>query len=549
MGVPRRSERRQGATAAEDTVDLISGLDDDVLLRVLELLRDARDAARTGAVSRRWRGLWRGLWTRVPTLRFGFYSTMRTIQSSSSHGAGGARRFLSFVSNALTRRAQAVDDAAAALERLVISFVLYVERQTARELRQQCIEASQGWIWNAMEIGVKSFVLHLSVPSRACRRRVSGDGDDRRDGEQQQQQLMMNLSDLPSNAKLETMHLYLDGEMIQPPVTAVFTLLTDLSLQSIEFPNGSGHLLSRLLSSACCPRLQKLKLRNLRLSPQSNELLVESGTLLELSCEEMLAHGVALELRTPILRVLCMRRQRDYDCIRTFRICSPKLEELTLEDEPTHIHVVDSELSCVRMLQIQLFSHTENSGDYKNASICILQCCTSSVTCLGVSLTVIKVKDRVADIIRGRIPHLPHLIYFNVHVDLLELHSFGVGIADILAQCSNLKYLCVDCSNCMAKPGYFHCDHLDHWKSHEMYLPDIREVEFNKLVGTDCEAWFMQHMLRHAKQLQKLTLRFDPWYELDKMRSAFEFIPGGSGGKWTRLEDTYLSAYEWKRDL
>ncbi|CAO2036504.1 unnamed protein product [Urochloa humidicola] len=332
MGVPRRSERRRGATAAEDTVDLISGLDDDVLLRVLELLRDARDAARTGAVSRRWRGLW----TRVPTLRFGFYSTMRAIQSSSSHGGGGARRFLSFVSNALTRRAQAADDAAAALERLVISFGLYVERQTARELTQQCIEASQGWIWNAMEIGVKSFVLHLSVPSRACRRRVSGVGDDRRDGEQRQR-LMMNLSDLPSNAKLETMHLYLDGEMIQPPVTAVFTWLTDLSLQSIEFPNGSGHLLSRLLSSACCPRLQKLELRNLRLSPQSNELLVESGTLLELSCEEMLAHGVALELRTPILRVLCMRRQRDYDCIRTFRICSPKLEELTfLGEEPTH---------------------------------------------------------------------------------------------------------------------------------------------------------------------------------------------------------------------
>jgi hypothetical protein len=125
-------------------------------------------------------------------------------------------------------------------------------------------------------------------------------------------------------------------------------------------------------------------------------------------------------------------------------------------------------------------------------------------------------------------------------------YCFGVGLADILTQCSNLKYLRVDCSNSRVsilanfyesttqlkypidcsfsnialkscinpqflpeKRSCFCCDHLDHWKSHEMHLADIQEVEFNGLVGTDCEGWFMQRVLQHAKQLQKATQTFD----------------------------------------
>ncbi|KAL6650761.1 hypothetical protein ACP70R_009686 [Stipagrostis hirtigluma subsp. patula] len=64
MGERSRSKRRRAA-------DQISALGDDVLLRVLELLPDARDAVRMGALSRRWCGLWK----RVPALR--------------SHGGGG----------------------------------------------------------------------------------------------------------------------------------------------------------------------------------------------------------------------------------------------------------------------------------------------------------------------------------------------------------------------------------------------------------------------------------------------------------------------------
>ncbi|CAN6240897.1 unnamed protein product [Urochloa humidicola] len=565
--------RRRGATPdAVGSDDLISGLGDDVLLRVLELLRNTRDAARTGALSRRWRGLW----MRVPSLRFRFSSTTMEFSRAGGaatrrwkprpHGADGTRRFISFVSNALARRAQQAEDddsaAAAVLELLEISFVVYpdvVQQKTAREeLMLHCIQASQGWIWCAMKSGVKYFALDLSVPLRDCRRPISGVG---RHANMNSEQLQptINLSELPSNQKLETMHWNLVGAGIQLPATAAFTSLADLSLQSIKFPDGSGHLLARFLSPACCPRLQKLQLRDLRLSSELNELLIQSSTLLELSCVGIYDFGLdQLELKTPILQVLRIE-QGLYDCIPTLRICSPKLEEINFcQYQPKHIHV-DSELSCVRRLMFHLYSHAlyEDYYDYYNndASIRLLRCSTS-LTHLEVFLCITKEEGGVVpDIIKGRIPRLPHLISLNVCVGALdsnplELHSFGVGLADILTQCNNLKHLRVRrfFKDYVKKDESFCCDHLDYWKSHEMYLADIREVEFSGLIGTDCEGWLMQRVLTDAKQLQKVTLRFDPWLKLEKMRTDFEFIIPSSGGVWNCHGDTNLF-YEWKRDL
>jgi hypothetical protein len=60
------SQSNGGRQLAPSGADLISCLGEDVLVRVLELLPDARDAVRTDALSRRWRGLW----THLPALRF-----------------------------------------------------------------------------------------------------------------------------------------------------------------------------------------------------------------------------------------------------------------------------------------------------------------------------------------------------------------------------------------------------------------------------------------------------------------------------------------------
>ncbi|CAO2036505.1 unnamed protein product [Urochloa humidicola] len=100
--------------------DVISGLGDDVLVRILELLPDARDAVRTGALSRRWRGLW----TRVPALHF--------------WSAGdGSHRYVAFVNDALALRAAQTEPP---LQRLAITFSI------TRSLPLRFFQAAQGWI-------------------------------------------------------------------------------------------------------------------------------------------------------------------------------------------------------------------------------------------------------------------------------------------------------------------------------------------------------------------------------------------------------------------
>ena len=99
----RNSKRARLAPPPGDVVDRISGLDDDVLLHILELVPDARDAVRTGALSRRWLGLW----TRVPALRF----------ASRSVSMADLERFVSFVNGVLARRSQSD----CAIESLAIS--------------------------------------------------------------------------------------------------------------------------------------------------------------------------------------------------------------------------------------------------------------------------------------------------------------------------------------------------------------------------------------------------------------------------------------------
>jgi hypothetical protein len=49
---------------------------------------------------------------------------------------------------------------------------------------------------------------------------------------------------------------------------------------------------------------------------------------------------------------------------------------------------------------------------------------------------------------KGRIPHLPNVTSLTVEIYVSELHSFGDGLSDILAQCNNLKYLCLDLHYC-----------------------------------------------------------------------------------------------------
>lgn len=68
--------------------------------------------------------------------------------------------------------------------------------------------------------------------------------------------------------------------------TVVFRSLKDLTLKRFKVEGDNVLILARLVSSACCPRLQKLHMHFVTLPKQQN-LLLEAGVLRELSLVSM----------------------------------------------------------------------------------------------------------------------------------------------------------------------------------------------------------------------------------------------------------------------
>ncbi|KAL6650763.1 hypothetical protein ACP70R_009688 [Stipagrostis hirtigluma subsp. patula] len=557
MGLRNKAKRRRRAIAsAAVTADLISALCDDLLVRILELLPNVRDAARTDALSRRWRGLW----TRIPALRFSsdcwpVFREPRDVE-----------RYISVVDDALDHRAAQREPA---VERLAISFDMRRVRVILSHAPPMFLfKAAQRWIQHAARHEMRSFDLGLSYPQYSTIPHEPGEHE-------------LALDILPSSKKMETLRLALDHAVVQLPATALFVSLTELSLECMFVAHETGNLLARLLSSACCPRLQKLRLHEFWFKKSKKlqeleeeelelqeleveeleleELVLEAGELLELSWEEVGVPWTTLELRTPNLRVIrmacCSGSCWDRTCVETLRVSAPRLENLMFLDDHQPDIDIDSELPRVRSLKVKLNSHgnDQDTNGTNDGTIRLLQCCTKA-KCLEVSLRVPKSEHNAVDIIKGRIPHLPHVTSLKVHVNnSWVLHSYGVGVASLLSKCSNLRYLCLHLGLIIGVNNYskseFFCNHTDDMKSHEISLPHLRKVEFKELAGVNCEVWFMQSVLSSAMELQKMAICFNKMYwQKNRVDVVDLFLPVLEGGKWTACQGSYLS-YKWRRRL
>nr|CAB3485759.1 unnamed protein product [Digitaria exilis] len=299
MGVRSRSKSKRrrrattlttGASTGGGGADLISDLSDELLVRILELLPKARDAVRTAALSRRWRGLW----TRVPSLRFVSHPRGRRDFGNPISPC----QFAAFVDRTLALRATQKEPP---LAHLAISFDIFeFEQEEEEDLDVPLyIQATQRWIHHAIQHGVRSLVFTLDLPWPADEE----GGDD--DNNYYVGNPVITLDDLISSANLETMHLDFNHATLRLPSTAVFASLADLSIENIEIEDDSGvQHLTRLVSSACCPRLRKLRLVEV-VFPMEETFLIDAGALLELSME-VIDELQFLELKTPSLRVLHM---------------------------------------------------------------------------------------------------------------------------------------------------------------------------------------------------------------------------------------------------
>lgn len=362
-----------------DVDDLISGLNDDVLLHILELVADGTDAARMGAVSRRWLGLW----ARVPALRFACRPPVVSTTATATERRAALTRYVSFVNGVLARRSSSAQSGCAAIESLAISCTLGSE-QLEQLIMPALIDAAQGWIRYVSQQGVKRFILDLDC--HEVRREFAGNKQGWK-----KELVVVLLDELARPPRLlETMRLALGGVRLQlPAATAMeFASLRDLSLERITIADGGGHLLACLVSSASCPRLQKLRLNKVWLSDYfKEELRLQADVLSELWMEEV--HSVSLELRTPSLRVLHIGK-----CFhKAIRIAAPRLEQLALFFRlgwtPGCLEIDGDSPPCMRRLKLSLWSHRchdNHYGEAENHSNTLLLNHYSSITCFDVTL-------------------------------------------------------------------------------------------------------------------------------------------------------------------
>ncbi|CAL5030044.1 unnamed protein product [Urochloa decumbens] len=469
-------------------VDKTGRLSDDVLVRILERVPDARDLLRTGALARRWRGLW----TRVPALRFAC-STRPEFRS-----AAGGKLFVAFVDDALALRAAQREPG---LEHLAISFITEAEdfRISGEDLQRLVpllIGAGQGWIHHAVgQQALKSFDLEIRLPDYdVCHR--------------PKPKVLMGLDCLPSSATLVTMRLALDGALVQLPATAVFKVrLMHLGIHENVWSEG--------------PMIMSL----------------EAAALSELSMEKMdVAVAHILQLKTPNLQVLSMN-----SCIMAALIISApnKLEELYFTSHNDYGIDVDCELPRVWSLKAELCSRGRHDDDDIDIdTIRLLQNCSESVRRLELSLHV--TERKIVDKIKGRIPHLPHVTSLTIHVpSLRKLHSVGVGISDILTQCINSQ---------IQESGFF-CQHPYHIKSQQISLPHLQDVEFKGLIGTDCELWFVESVLSSATELEEVAITFCQTLRAPLSKKVCDLMPELRGGDWTTCSSGPYSSYKWRCHL
>ncbi|CAN6280799.1 unnamed protein product [Urochloa humidicola] len=175
-----------GQTSAAAAGDLLSGLCDDVLVHILGLAKHARDAVRTGALSRRWRGLWQ----RAPALRFASRRWFK--RGGSAHG------FIAFVDNTLALHAVRSSNGGG-LEQLVICLDMFNDACHNKRLVKPSVGAAERWILYAARHGVKSFHFELSLPYDKVE---DNDEDDDDEDEENVETPVLSLDELPSSAKL-----------------------------------------------------------------------------------------------------------------------------------------------------------------------------------------------------------------------------------------------------------------------------------------------------------------------------------------------------------
>ncbi|BAB64652.1 hypothetical protein [Oryza sativa Japonica Group] len=443
----------------------ISHLSDDVLVHVLGFLPTATDLMRACAVSR-W---WCRLGARVPLLRFLCIDRAFDRQETLD-------RFVAFINNVLTRRAAGQSDAG--VEELTISLKSGMSSVDVAEV--------DAWIRYGMQHVSNTFTLELNIPLRSGNnsnhRYLDDDEDDDDDNNG------MILAELPSSPRLKSVMLSLSNARLRLPTAAAFDSLVDLSLENVRLEDNSIHLLNRLLSPACCPRLQRLRFNKLTVGRQVEELHLESDELLELSLNCISrCITLSLQIKTPRLRVFHMRYT---SLIGKLTISAPRLEEFILP-YTGRVSVINVEdMPCVRVLEIDLW---------------LLGGSQYGLTQAG---EVVQKDNGNAEVeLMKDVPELPHVTSLSLRViEMNEMYDIA-SVLCVIGRCKFLKHLELDIkmAHCEGPTEVSNQNQKDY---HIISLEHLQEIKITCSYMRNHEVGLIKFLHTSAPALKKMRIAF-----------------------------------------
>ncbi|GJN10482.1 hypothetical protein PR202_ga28579 [Eleusine coracana subsp. coracana] len=437
--------------------DRLSALHDDIIVLILLRLDTISEAARTSVLSSRWR--W--IWTLLQELTFTSAPDDRHILEVLAVPEAPALHRLHVVSN---DRAH-LDSVAAwlpiAARRLSGAFMYYNSAEGEREDDEEEDEGKKGTIALPCFGNATKIVLSLRFFS-----------------------------------------------LVLPP-SGAFTRLTVLILERIRF-QGTCEV-GDMVSSPRCPCLKMLRIRDAcgvaRLTLHSESLLQ-----IDLRCLNGLQR---LDIDAPVLNELALVKCFVRNQSLVANISAPQLLHLIWRDvyHPSYVQLGNlGKLQWLGAKHILVYGQRYNIFNFN--ALRLLQH-FQVIPTVSIVLCYPQVIGNFPYLMED-ITYVPHVMFLTMYV-MNQGHSFGAGSFHVLRLCTGVRRLSLvlrpaNPNNLEAQstcPSGCICDQPTNWKTENLSLNFLRDVEITGLRGSEHEAAFLKQLFNWAVILEKVKITFD----------------------------------------